>query len=260
VALQALLRNPLAEPYILGLSTGAGLGVLVQGWVSYAAGRAIGVGHTGAILGAAATTAVVLLAGRRRGAIDPLALLLVGVVVSTINGAVILLLSYLIGPGVVRDDLASWMMGSLNPGAGGAMLGVAAGLTAAGLGWLVWAGPGLDVATLGDDEARALGVRLGGLRLALLGVSAAMTGAAVVLAGPIAFVGLIGPHVARLLHGPGHRPVAVSSAVVGAVLLVVADVAGALLAQRGLGVLPVGIFTALIGGPAFIVLLRRGMG
>ena len=206
---------------------------------------------------------------------------------STINGAGIMLMHHLAGPRRMADDLARWMMGTLGGGAGSVSgvlreiashfikeqdaghgvpagggvpwtLLIAAGLTAAGYVLLWFRGRAMDVATLGPDEAEALGVRLGRLRAELLVVSSVLAAAAVVLAGPIAFVGLVGPHVARLAVGPGHRALLPASAALGAALVIAADVAGAALALTlNVGVVPVGVFTALVGGVAFLWMLRR---
>ena len=242
-----------------------------------------GLGSVGALVGAAASMGIVFAAGRRRGCgfrgsgfrgswfrggIDPLALLLTGVVLSTINGALIMLMHHLAGPRRLAEDLARWMMGSLSVEAGSLTgwwvrgevpwtLAVAASLTAAGYGLLQARGRAMDVATLGPDEAEALGVRLGRLRVELFVVSSVLAAAGVVLAGPIAFVGLVCPHVARLVVGPGHRALLPASAVLGAALVVLADVAGVGLAVAfGVGVVPLGVFTALVGGVAFLWMLR----
>ncbi len=262
VALQALLRNPLAEPYILGLSTGAGLGIIVQGFIAIELGRSFGPASFGAALGTLATLAIVLFASRRRGVVDRLGLLLVGVVLSTINGSAILLLNHLAGPAGLRE-LAQWMMGQL-PVRGALSLSdfMAASLTAVMLALLFWQGNVMDIATLDDDEAASLGVPVARLKTLLLLIASVLTATAVLIAGPIAFVGLIAPHLARVLLGPTHRPLLLGAAMLGAVLLVSADVVSELVAylRPSVGRVPVGIFTALIGGPAFLWLLRPQLG
>lgn len=262
VALQALLRNPLAEPFILGLSTGAGLGIIAQGFLAAELGRSLAFPGFGAVLGTVLTLGIVFFASRRRGVIDRLGLLLVGVVLSTINGAAILLLSHLSGPGGIRDDLAQWMMGQLPVRPLDWPDAVAASVTAAGLAVLLWQGRSMDIATLDDDDAEALGVRTGALKTLLLVVASVLTATAVLIAGPIAFVGLIAPHLARVLLGPSHRPLLVGAALLGAALLVTADVASAWVASvhPPFGRIPVGIFTAMIGGPVFLWLLRPQLG
>jgi len=262
VALQALLRNPLAEPYILGLSTGAGLGIMVQGYLAMQLGWVAGSGGLGAAIGTVLTLAVVLLASRRHGVIDRLGLLLVGVVLSTINGAAILLLNHLAGPGGIRDQVMQWMMGLLPVRELGPSDALAGGVCAAALGVLLWQGRAMDIGTLDDDEAAAMGVRTGALRLLLLVSASVLTATAVLIAGPIAFVGLIAPHLARLFVGPSHRPLLVCAAAFGTVLLVLADTASAAVAYAmpSVGRVPVGIFTAVLGGPVFLWLLRPQLG
>ena len=262
VALQALLRNALAEPYILGLSTGAGLGIAVQGYLLAQFAIVTGPNELGALVGAILTLAIVFFASRRRGVIDRLGLLLTGVVLSTINGSFILLLNHLTPPGTERNNLMYWMMGVLpsrqmTPGDTAAIA-----LTVLSVGLLLWKSRAIDVATLEDDEALSLGVHLPRLRLLLLLSASALAAAAVVIAGPIAFVGLICPHLARLVLGPSHRAVLIGSVLLGAALLVAANVASELIAftRPGTGILPVGIFTALVGGPVFLWMLRPQLG
>ena len=266
VGLQVLLRNPLAEPYVLGLGSGAALGVLLQGLLEYRWGLTLGPRMVAASLGAAAAMGIVLLAGRRRGLIDPVTLLLVGVVVSTVAGALLMLLNHLAGPGPIRDDLARWMMGYLDPWADPWAVFTLACLVLLATGWMLASATRLDIATLGSDEARSLGVAIGRLRLELFLISAVLAGGAVALAGPVAFVGLIAPHLGRLLVGAGHFWLVPIAAILGAVLIVLADSLSSGIAYAGLatgyglGSLPIGIFTAMIGGPLFVILLRRSSG
>lgn len=261
VALQALLRNPLAEPFILGLSTGAGVGVLLQRAAAWGVGLAwLGAGPMwwGALLGAGVNMGLVYALGRCRGMIDPLSLLLAGVVLGTIHGAVILAANGLAGP-YAFSDLMAWMAGYLGTaGLDPWTLPVATTLLAAGLGVLWWWGGAMDVATLSDDEAASLGVDLRRLRALLLVTGSVLAASAVVLAGPIAFVGLVGPHVARLAVGPRHRPLLIASVLAGAALVVGADATSAALALwLGIGILPVGVLTAAVGGLTFLVMLRK---
>ncbi len=263
VALQALLRNALAEPFILGLSTGAGAGIMVQWLIAYKLAEAAGAmtplppAHTGALAGAAASMAVVYLASYRRGGLDPLSLLLTGVVLSTINGALIMVFYYLAGPGGVKEDLSRWMMGFLNTGHSAATVWAVGLAVALGLMLLIWQGRAMDAATLSDDEAQSVGVNLSRLRLILFLTASALAAGAVVLAGPIAFVGLICPHLARLLLGPRHTTLVIAAAMLGAALVIAADTAAAALAQTNrIGLMPIGIFTALLGGPTFLYMLR----
>ncbi len=261
VALQTLLRNPLAEPYILGLSTGAGAGMMAQAWLVYALGLALGPGYLGAVLGAAASMLVVFAAGRRRGVIDPVGLLLTGVVLGTINGALIMLFNYAVGPGGLRDDLTRWMMGTINEGVGPTTFYMVAGGTAAGLTLLLTQARAMDVATLAEGEAVSLGVNVPRMRTLLFVIASVLAAGAVVLTGPVAFVGLICPHVSRLLLGPRHATLLVGSALTGAALIVAADTASSLIAYRfETGMIPIGVFTAMLGGPAFLWMLRPQLG
>ncbi|MEE9211684.1 MAG: iron ABC transporter permease, partial [Phycisphaeraceae bacterium] len=205
VALQVLLRNPLAEPFILGLSTGAGVGVIAQSVLAWWLYQQVGPSHLGALLGAAASMLIVYAAARRRGVIDPLGLLLVGVVLSTINGALIMLLNYVAGPGGVKEQLSLWMMGYISESVDAVSIWLVAAVTGGGLGLLLYLAGAMDVATFSDTEAQSLGVNLTRLRTTLFLVASVLAAGAVVLAGPIAFVGLVSPHLTRLLIGPSHR-------------------------------------------------------
>ncbi len=264
VALQALLRNPLAEPYILGLSTGAGAGVMIQTALVYRLGLSMGPQAIGAALGAMIALGVVYRLAVRRGVLDPLGLLLTGVIVSTIGGALILAASAAVGPGQIRDDLIQWMMGEFDeaearrPG----VLPVAAGLVILGTVFLAYRGPMLDLLALSTDEARALGVAVHRERRILLLLGSLLAALAVAISGPVAFVGLIGPHLARVTIGPAHRPLAILAVIFGAALVVLADVAGDVAGDllHGSGRMPLGVFTALIGGPIFLALMRPGIG
>ncbi|MFN3165661.1 MAG: FecCD family ABC transporter permease [Phycisphaeraceae bacterium] len=262
VALQALLRNPLAEPYILGLSTGAGLGIIVQGYLALQFGLMLGTDGVGAAIGTALTLAIVFFASRRRGVIDRLGLLLVGVVLGTINGAGILFFTHLTRPTALDDNLAQWMMGVLPVRLLAWTDGVAASIVAGLIALLVWQGRAMDVATLDDDEAASLGVHTGRLKTLLLLSASVLTALAVLIAGPIAFVGLIAPHTARALLGPSHRQLILGAALLGGSLLVGADLASAAVAWQwpGVGRVPVGIFAAMIGGPVFLWILRPQLG
>lgn len=279
VALQALLRNALAEPFILGLSTGAAAGMVGQRLIAATLGFAVGAGYGGAAAGAGLSMLVVYLASRRRGVLDPLGLLLTGVVLSTINGALIMLAIHF-RPGLLRVEMSQWMMGFLGDDAGAlgswvysvvsqnavavafpSRLAVIAAMTLAALLLLLSKARAMDVATLSAGEAEALGVDLPRLRGVLFVVASGLAASAVVLAGPIAFVGLVCPHVARLIYGPRHRSLLWASALLGAALVVLADAAGAFLASwLDVGIVPLGVFTALVGGVAFLGMLRPHLG
>jgi len=276
VLLQALLRNALASPYILGISSGAAVGVMGTtylaeiGLLGASSAIALGANHAGAVLGAIATLAVVYMLSQKGGFVDPLGLLLVGVVVNAINGAAIMFINYMV-PHQLRPNLAVWMMGYFNEHATlpsmwpwraafwGSPIIIVLIVTAAGIAVAVKLSRSMDVATLGDDEAESVGLNLPRLRLALFTLAGVLTAGTVVLAGPIGFVGLICPHLVRVMVGPGHRVLVIGSALAGAALLVGADVL-IRLADVGQGLMPIGVLTALIGGPVFLWMLRPKLG
>ncbi len=258
MALQALLRNPLAEPYILGISSGAGVGVLLG---LAAAGRAA-VPHwaTTAVLafvGGLATCVVVYGIAQRRGRLDPYSLILSGVIVNAFNGAVMLTIYLYVDPYRIAD-FARWGMGQIPDAIELTTLAVCSACVLAGWVVLFLRGAAFNALGLGDDVAASSGVAVHRLRMETFLFVALMTAAAVALAGPIGFLGLIVPHICRMLFGPDHRRLAIYSGFVGAMLLVVAETlcrtAGPLI---GVSKIPVGILTALSGGPFFIYLLRR---
>lgn len=262
--LQALLRNVLASPYILGVSSGAAVGVMAT---SYLAGLgvigttsaiAIGANHVGGVVGALATLGIVYLLSQKRGYVDPLGLLLVGVVVNAINGAAIMFINYMIPHGQ-RPNLSLWMMGYFNEAVTTPTIAVVLVVTVVGIGIALALARSMDVATLSDDEAESVGLNLPLLRLGLFGLAGVLTAGTVVLAGPIGFVGLICPHLVRVLIGPGHRPLVIGSALAGAALVVGADVAIKLL-DVGQGLMPIGVLTAMLGGPLFLWMLRPKLG
>jgi len=260
LALQGLLRNPLAEPYLLGISSGAGVGVLLGPVLAGAAGLA-GWATTPvlAMLGALITTGVVYAIAQRRGRLDPYVLLLAGVIINVFNGAVILAILQFVeqeemfryigwGMGMIRESIWS------EPG----LLGLCAGMVLLGFAALFARSGAMNLLGLGDESAVSGGVRVHALRAETFIVAAMMTSAAVALAGPVGFVGLIVPHIARLLLGPDHRRLTLAVGFGGAIFLMLADTLCRLLGEAfRLGELPVGVITALSGGPLFIVLLRR---
>lgn len=261
VLLQALLRNPLASPFILGISSGAGFGVMLGMYLGYAFGiqftnKAVNAGP--AMAGAVLILLIVYLLGRRRGVLEPLTLVLVGVVLSAMCSAGMMILQYL-APDGLRGDLLIWMMGQIPQGINRAQLLVIVFVCALGLIIATIMGKAMDAATFSDDEARSIGLSLGPTRLAMFLLAGALAAVTVAIAGPIGFVGLIAPHAARLVVGPRHRILVIAAAAVGAILVVAADATSQAI-DFGHGRLPVGVFTALIGGPAFIWLLRSGKG
>lgn len=263
VLLQSLLRNPLASPDLLGLGSGAGLGVMLSAYAAYRGGEGLArLAHLGfqtpmAILGAGAALGTVYLLSQRRGLLDPVALVLVGVIVALICAAGTELVRHLMpDQGLEASRL---LLGAIREDVSGAQLGAMGVLVLACVGASTLAGRAMDAAALGDDEARSVGVNVGGLRALAFVLAGVLSAAAVVLAGPIGFVGLVAPHVVRLLAGPSHRTLIVGSALAGAALVLLADSGVAGLRALGFagGRPPLSVLTSLVGGPVFIGLLRR---
>lgn len=251
-AYQALFRNPLADPFVVGASSGAAFGaalVIVTGWAGPAS--AIGPASFGAFLGALGAVGLVYLVATA-GDVPPVNLLLAGAAVSTMLGGLVWLVMALADQDLHR--IVGWMMGGL-AGRGWPVLAGAWPLVLAGTG-LLWAlARPLDAFCCGEEEARALGLRIGTvLALTLAGASLAVA-TAVAAGGVIGFVGLAAPHLARPLVGATHARLLPASALVGAVLLLAAD-ALARSAAPPLE-LPVGVITSLLGGPFFLAILRR---
>lgn len=261
--LQATLRNPLASPWVLGLTSGASLGVVL---VIISGGDASGLEPIGALLGAFSALLLVYTLARRGGLLDPVALLLIGVMVSVSFGSVAMLLQqFLPDRGLAR--FSRWMLGSLSEQTPWPLLGVIGGLLLAGIATSVHAGKRLDAATLPDDEARSVGVNPHRLRTMCFVIAGVLTAGTVLLAGPIGFVGLVCPHIARMLVGASHRRLILASAFIGASFVIAADLISVCVAMWtassdaivSTGRIPVGIITALIGAPMFIGMLLTGL-
>jgi len=247
--MQALTRNPLADPYLLGLSSGASLGavsVILLG-ISVLLPLA-------AFLGALLALAVTLLLASALGRITPTRTVLAGLAVSSLAGAVTSFVIFWTVTGDSYREILSWLLGSLSGARWPAVLIAGTAIIVIGIPVMA-TGRLLDSFAFGDTSAAALGVNVSGTRWALLGATALLTGAMVSVSGSIGFVGLILPHAVRLLVGPGHRALLPLSALVGAIFLVWADtIARTIFDPREL---PVGIVTALIGAPVFAFLLAR---
>ncbi len=257
VALQALLRNPLADPYILGISSGAALGAALA--LQVGLGWAIG-GFTAMQAFAFAAAAITIVAIYRiavaDGRVPVQTLLLAGVIINAILSALILFISS-IADSTSAFRLFFWLMGSLAT-MGYAGLGALGIMILAGIAVLCAHARNLNVLSLGEDPAQGLGLNVERIKRVIFFTTALLTGAVVSVSGLIGFVGMIVPHAVRMLLGPDHRLLLPAAALAGGVFLAVADtVARSLLAPTEL---PVGVITALCGGPFFIYLLmsRRG--
>ena len=248
-AFQALLRNPLADPYILGVSSGAALGAVLS--VVFAA--ALPLGRTfAAFVGAAITIAVVYALGQGREGAPTDRLILAGVVVNAFLGSTIIFLLTLTSESGLRG-IYSWLIGDLS-GAGGNFAPVAAVAAVGGAAVLLNA-RSLNLMMMSERDAASLGVSAGRVKAVVYLASSLVTGAAVSVAGMIGFVGLIVPHGVRLAVGSDNRLVVPASALVGAAFLAIADTAArTLFAPREVHI---GVVTALVGAPVFVYLLRR---
>ncbi|MEU1075182.1 MULTISPECIES: iron ABC transporter permease [unclassified Streptomyces] len=257
-AVQALVRNPLADPYLLGISNGASLGAVAALVLGAGAGGALGLGLSGAAFaGALATFALVWAVARRGGGFAPLRLVLAGVAIGQFLSGFTSYLVLRAGDEQQTHSVLFWLMGSLG-GATWPLLAVPALAVPLALLVLQARARGLNALLMGDETAAGLGIDVVRLRRELFLVTSLLTGVLVAVSGAIAFVGLMVPHVCRLLVGGDHRRLLPLSALLGALLLVVVDTVcrTAMDAQE----LPVGVVTSLIGAPALLYLLDRRLG
>ncbi|WP_457787881.1 FecCD family ABC transporter permease [Pseudomonas sp. PL-6] len=259
VAMQGLFRNPLADPGLVGVSSGAALGAAL----AIVGGAAFGglpeafapyLLSACAFVGGLLVTALVYRLGRRDGQTSVATMLLAGIALTALAGAAIGLFTYLADDATLRT-LTFWNLGSLN-GASYARLWPLLLATAAVALWLPRRARALNALLLGESEARHLGFEVERLKRELVFCTALGVGAAVAAAGLIGFIGLVVPHLMRLLVGPDHRLLLPASALAGASLLLLADLAARLVLAPA--ELPIGIVTALIGAPFFLYLLVRG--
>lgn len=247
VAMQAVLRNDLADPWVLGLSGGATAAAVIS--LAIAPGL-----PPGPAAAAGATGAAALVRMLARGPYHPSRLLLAGVAVGALLASVTGLVIVLAPEGRLLRSATFWLFGGLGHPSWAA-LAVPAALVVAAVAWLRHRGERLDRLSLGDDLATTLGVRVAPLRRGVLLVAVLLTASAVAVGGLIGFVGLVAPHAARRLVGASHRTLVVAAPLVGALVLVLADTfARAAFAPREL---PVGLLTAAVGGPLFLWQLSR---
>jgi len=254
VVLQAILRNPLADPYILGISSGAGLGVMVAvlsgvTW-NFLGGSPIGIF---AFAGALITVWLVWYIGHFTGKSQVTSLLLAGVVVNAFFSAVIMFLTSIAKSEQVHSTIF-WLMGNITDKSL-LVLWVSAGCILTGIIVLFAFCHRLNVLALGREEAQSLGVDVARTRIAAFACAAFVTAIAVSLSGLIGFVGLIIPHGVRLAFGPDHRQLLPISAIIGAGFLVIADTIARIIVAPAQ--LPVGVITAIAGGPFFLILLAK---
>jgi iron complex transport system permease protein len=251
-ALQGIFGNPLAEPGVIGVSAGAAVGAAAAivfgaaalgGWAIAAA----------AFAGGLITTLLVYALARSDGRAEVVTLVLTGVALNAFAGGVLAALTY-VADEASRDQIVFWQLGSLN-GATWSSVGIVLPLALGGI-VVLWLLAGqLDLLALGERAARHLGVDVERLRRIVIVVVALLVASGVAFTGIIAFIGLIVPHLIRMIAGPGHRLLVPASALTGALILVLAD----LLARNAVenADLPLGMLTSLVGGPVFFWLLRR---
>jgi iron complex transport system permease protein len=250
VTFQGLLRNPLADPYVLGTASGAALGAAIAVLIPvHVALLGLGLVNLLAFVGALGAVLVVYRVAGGGGRSTLTTLLLTGYAVGSLLAAGLTLAMYV--SGAQLRQILLYLMGSLS-GANWQSLFVGMPIILIGSMLIMTRARSLDGLLLGDDTALHLGVDVRRERALLLGLAALVTAAAVAMAGLIGFVGLVVPHVVRLVVGPSARLVLPLSAIFGGTFLIVAD-----LVARIPGELPVGIVTALIGAPVFVLLLRR---
>ncbi len=248
-AYQALLRNPLADPYVLGVSTGAAVGAIAATIFA----EAISIGRPlAAFLGAVLTIATVILLGQSRRHAQTERLILAGIITNTFLSSVVIFLMTS-ASGLRLQSVFSWLIGDL--GSNARLLPLVSVFIVAGIVIIYFNSRSLNLMMTGEEEALALGVEVRRVKAMVYIASSLITGAAVSVSGVIGFVGLVIPHAVRLAAGSDNRFVVPASALAGGIFLLVADtIARTAIAPRELHV---GVVTAFVGAPVFVYLLRR---
>jgi iron complex transport system permease protein len=251
VILQALLRNPLAEPYLLGLSAGASTGAVAVALLGLGAGALTLSG--GAFIGALAAFALVLLLARASGPSGANAqVILAGIAGSQLFNALTAFLVTKSASAEQARGILFWLLGNLS-GVRWPSVWLAVPVALVGLAICLWYSRALDAFTFGVDSAASLGIPVRRVQLLLITCAALVTAVMVSIVGAIGFVGLVIPHALRLLLGPGHSRLLPASALGGALFLITADILSRTLIPGQ--VIPVGVVTALIGAPVFALIL-----
>lgn len=263
VVYQAILRNPLADPYLLGVSSGASLLSLLWyvGWFSSVAIPLQAAGQQAlAFVGALVSIGIVFLIASRRGRIEPVTLILVGVIVNAVNGSLYLLVYFRHPEIVARGGVFTFLVGGIQTNL--TRQQELAAVVCVTVGWVVlfYLAGQLNVAPLGEAEAQSLGVRIQRLRWIGLIIGSIVTASVVAISGPIGFVGLVCPHLARLVVGTDKRRLLPAATALGAALLAAADAGSRYLSSERMlhTQMPVGVLTGLLGGPFFLLLLWQG--
>ncbi|PTR27589.1 iron complex transport system permease protein [Rhodococcus sp. OK519] len=250
--LQGVFSNPLAEPGVIGVSAGAAVGAsaaIVLGG-AFTAGPAVA---GAAFVAGLITTTLVYLLARSEGRTEVVTLVLTGVAINAFAGGLIAFFTFVASP-AARDQIVFWQLGSLN-GATWNAVAIVAPMAIAGIAASMLIAPKLDLLALGESAARHLGVDVEKLRLIAIVIVAVLVSSGVAFTGIILFVGLVVPHVMRMLVGPGHRLLLPASVLGGSIVLLAADLGARTLVPNA--DLPLGMLTSLVGGPFFFWLLRR---
>jgi iron complex transport system permease protein len=250
-AYQTLFRNPLVSPDILGVSTGAGLGAVLGIFLSL---PVIGIQLIAFVMGLATVALVYAIASVVRGRDPILVLVLAGVVVGSLTGAAISLMKILADPYDQLPAIVFWLLGSFSAIRKGEVW-TALPMVLIGLLPLLALRWRINVLSLGDEEAKALGVEAGRLRLAVIAAATLMTASVVAISGVIGWVGLVIPHIARMLVGPSFDRLLPTAMLMGASYLLLVDTLARTMARIEV---PIGILTAILGAPFFLWLLLRG--
>jgi iron complex transport system permease protein len=250
IALQAILRNSLAEPYILGTSSGAGLGAVT----ALLLGAGLLAVPLAAFAGALASVIAVWFIARQGSRMSAQSLILSGVIVSiALSGLIVFLIS--VSPNEALHGMMWWLWGSLEV-YDLRLLAIVSAVTAAGVFVIYVFSQDLNAISIGEEDAKHLGIRAEDVKKALFAVTSLVTASVVSVAGIIGFVGLIVPHMMRLVVGPDHRKLIPASCVGASVFMIACDLASRTL-FRPIEI-PIGVITAMIGSSVFIVLLKAG--
>lgn len=250
--MQTVTRNPLADPYLLGVSSGASLGAVAVIVAGVGSGVAALTG--GAFAGALAAFVLVIVVAGGGGVLRPTRVILAGVAVAQFCAAVTSFVIIWVADPHATQTITFWLSGSLARADWNA-LAWATPVLAAAVSVMLWHARSLNAFAFGDESAAALGINVGRIRWLLLITTALLTAVLVAISGAIGFVGLILPHATRLLTGPDHRRLLPVVVLAGAIFLIWVDTAARTLFDPR--ELPAGVLTALLGVPAFVVLLRR---
>ena len=256
VLMQALTKNPLADPYVLGISSGASagaVGVIILGWFGFMGGYSV---IFGATLGAALSICLSLSIASIKGRITSTQLVLAGIATSAFFSAVTNLIIYGFNQGSDKTKMAQyWMVGSLSGAAWNRVKYVA--IVAAVTVCVIWIfAKELDVLLLGDDVAETLGVDTRKTKLLIIVASTVLTGVVVSVSGVIGFVGLVVPHIMRSFVGSGHKRLIPVAILAGGLFTMIADLVSRIIIAPE--ELPIGVIAAFIGAPFFLYLIRKG--